>query len=255
MLKLNQVGRNFSTDIAVSNVTTAFSPGSVTALLGANGAGKSTLLKLMAGWLPVAAGRISYNDRLLKPARASVRRNLMLIEGGEAKSATAGPSIIETIEDYQCDYPTIADDAAEWFERLNLVGCYAKSIGSLSKGQSYKLAMIGLFLVRPQVWLFDEPFSCGLDANGLQILREQIQVHAQAGGTVIFSTQWAAQAAGIVDRFLILHDGELVYDQASDQIPSDDFKKEIADRPALAAVVRSLEEAQHDSPKDGGVNG
>jgi len=131
MLQLNQVCRNFATDIAISNVSATFFPSSVTALLGANGAGKSTLLKLMAGWLPV-------------------RRNLMLIEGRGAASATAGPSIIETIKDYQCDYPAITDDAAAWFERLNLVGCYSKNLGSLSKGQTYKLAMIGLFLVRPR---------------------------------------------------------------------------------------------------------
>ena len=228
MLQLNQVCRNFATDIAVSNVSATFFPSSVTALLGANGAGKSTLLKLMAGWLPAAAGRISFEGRQVKPARSNARRNLMLIEGGGTSTATAGPSIIETIEDYQCDYPTIADDAAAWFERLNLVGCHAKNLGALSKGQSYKLAMIGLFLVRPQVWLFDEPFSCGLDANGLEVLREQIKIHAESGGTVILSTQWPAQAVGLADRFAILHQGELVYDQSSHQVPSDQFKEEIA---------------------------
>lgn len=255
MLQLNQVGRNFATDIAVSDVTVTFFPGSITALLGANGAGKSTLLKLMAGWLPVAAGRISFEGRLLKPSRASVRRNLMLIEGAGAASATAGPSIIEVIEDYQCDYPRIADDAAAWFERLNLVGCYGKSLGSLSKGQSYKLAMIGLFLVRPQVWLFDEPFSCGLDANGLQILREQIKLHAESGGTVVFSTQWAAQAIGLAGRFLIIDKGQLVYDQTAEHAPTGEFKKDVEDRPALRDVVRSIEEAQKGSSVEGDRNG
>ena len=254
MLQLNQVCRNFAADIAVSNVSATFFPNSVTALLGANGAGKSTLLKLMAGWLPAAAGRISFEGRQVKPARSNARRNLMLIEGSTS-TATAGQSIIETIEDYQCDYPTIADDAAAWFKRLNLVGCYAKSLGNLSKGQSYKLAMIGLFLVRPQVWLFDEPFSCGLDANGLEVLREQIKIHAESGGTVVLSTQWPAQAVGLADRFAILHEGELVYDQSSHQVPSDEFKKEIADRPALTAVVRSLEEAQKKTKANGGANG
>lgn len=254
MLQLNQVCRNFATDIAVSNVSATFFPSSVTALLGANGAGKSTLLKLMAGWLPVAAGRISYDDRQIKPSRVNARRNLMLIEGRGAARATAGPSIIETIKDYQCDYPAITDDAAAWFERLNLVGCYSKNLGSLSKGQSYKLAMIGLFLVWPPVWLFDEPFSCGLDANGLEVLREQIKIHAESGGTVIFSTQWPAQAAGLADRFAILDEGKLVYDQSSHQAPSKEFKREIADRPALTAVVRSLEEAQGEARMGGGVN-
>ena len=254
MLQLQQVGRNFSSDVAVSNVNATFFPGSITALLGANGAGKSTLLKLMAGWLPVATGRISYNEHLLKPARASVRRNLMLIEGGGAADAAAGPSIIETIEDYQCDYSAIADDAAAWFEKLNLIGCYYKNIGSLSKGQSYKLAMIGLFLVRPQVWLFDEPFSCGLDANGLEVLREQIKLHAKSGGTVIFSTQWPAQAAGLAKRFLILDQGELVYDHSAQHVPDSDFKQGIADRPALMAVVRSLEEVQDEMRGNGGTD-
>ena len=115
--------------------------------------------------------------------------------------------------------------------------------------------MIGLFLVRPHVWLLDEPFSCGLDANGLEVLREQIKVHAEAGGTVIFSTQWPAQAVGLADRFAILHRGKLVYDQSSDHIPSAEIKREFSDRPALMAVARSLEEALCETKTEGGIDG
>ena len=115
--------------------------------------------------------------------------------------------------------------------------------------------MIGLFLVRPQVWLFDEPFSCGLDVNGLEVLREEMKTHADSGGTVIFSTQWPAQAVGLADRFTILHGGKLVYDQSRHLVPNDEFKSEIADRPALTAVVRSLEEAQTETKSNGGING
>lgn len=259
MLQLNQVGRNFSTDISVSNVTAAFFPGTTTALLGANGAGKSTLLKLMAGWLPVATGRISFNGRLIKPARHSARRNMMLI-GGVSTYASAGRWIIETIKDYQCDYPEIAADAAAWFERLNLIGCYPKKNAALSKGQNYKLAMIGLFLVRPRVWMFDEPFSCGLDANGLEVLRAQIKAHVATGGTVIFSTQWPEQAVGLANRFVVLHEGNLVYDQPAHHQPKKAFQNEIQDRPALAAVIHNLAQAlkqagNENCPAETNING
>lgn len=247
MIKLNGVGRNFAREIAVSDVSAEFLPATVTALLGANGAGKSTLLQLIAGWLPVAAGRIELGGRLLKPSRAQVRRDVMLVEAASSSNNIVSSTIIETIEDYQCDYPAIANDAASWFERLNLAGCFRKAHKALSKGQNYKVALVGLFLVRPKVWLLDEPFSCGLDANGLQLLREQIVAHTRAGGIVIFSTQWPAQAVGLTDRFMIMDQGRLVCDQPANVTPADLHRIRLDDSgsqsPSLMAVFDNLSEA------------
>src|SRR4029077_17970881 len=58
-LRLDNVCRSFGGLQAVDGVTLEVRPGERRALIGPNGAGKTTLFNLIAGALPVSAGRIA----------------------------------------------------------------------------------------------------------------------------------------------------------------------------------------------------
>ena len=173
-LIVDRVWRNFGSMLAVGDVSTVFRHSTITTVLGANGAGKSTLLKLLAGHLPVAAGRITLDEALVSPRRISMRRQLMLVEPLRENIRRCIDPILQTIDDYKLDRKSLAQETADWFERFNLVGIYRQQMNGLSKGQRYKIALVCLFLARPKVWILDEPFSCGLDANGLSVLQEEL---------------------------------------------------------------------------------
>jgi ABC-type hemin transport system ATPase subunit len=64
LLKAESVHFAYRPDRPVlSNVSTAFKPGRVTAIIGPNGAGKSTLLRLLAGLSRPRSGRVSLGGR------------------------------------------------------------------------------------------------------------------------------------------------------------------------------------------------
>lgn len=237
-LIVDGVWRNFRDKLAVGDVSTFFRGSTITTLLGSNGAGKSTLLKLIAGHLPVAAGRITLDDALVNPRRLSVRRQLMLVEPLRECDRSCVEPILQSIDEYQLDRRSLPDETANLFERLNLVGVYGQAMKELSKGQRYKIALICLFLVRPKVWILDEPFSSGLDANGLGVMQEEMRRHRDDGGIVIFSTQWPKQAAGIADRVIVLEQGRLVWDQPFEKHPA--HFKDWMNSPALNAVLDQL---------------
>jgi branched-chain amino acid transport system ATP-binding protein len=48
----------FGGHVAVNDVSCAFLPGSVTAIVGPNGAGKTTYFNLISGQLPASAGQV-----------------------------------------------------------------------------------------------------------------------------------------------------------------------------------------------------
>ena len=144
----------------------------------------------------------------------------------------------QAIDDYQADREGIESEVAEWFERLSLVGTYGKNGKSMSKGQRYKVAMICLFIVRPKVWLLDEPFSAGLDASGLEILESEMKSHAVDGGIVVFSSQWPEHANRLADRSLVLHERNLVCDRMITESVSDDLIENA--EPSLVAVLSGL---------------
>ena len=242
MLVLQNVSRHFKDQVAVEDVSMTLKSGTVTGLLGANGAGKSTLLKLIAGQLPTASGGIRLDDCQIKPTRASVRKQIHLIDTPRPSNASCASPIYEMLLDYGVSRETLPGEVADWFERFNLVGIYRSTTSQISKGQLYKIYLIGLFLARPKVWLLDEPFSGGLDANGLQILLSEIQQHASAGGIILFSTQWPAQAYQVVDRLIVLDRARTVWDQEKSRVP-DQHKYENAS-PSLQAIYRSMRLAE-----------
>ena len=238
LVQCESVNRSFGRQRAVQKLTVSFDSGEMVAVLGANGAGKSTLLRLIAGWLPANSGRVTVAGQLMKPSREALRRTVHLIDTPREHHNVAVSLIGQLVCDYQVTREGIPESVAEWFEKLNLVGVYGKKARELSKGQRYKIAMIGLFVIQPKIWLLDEPFSSGLDAGGLQVLREQMRRHAADGGLVIFSSQWPDQAKQLAGRMVVLDEGSVAWDAPTATRPSLSIVEQAS--PELQAVLRGL---------------
>ena len=237
-LILDHVSRDFRGQVAIDDVSMTVESGEVIGILGANGAGKTTLLKLIAGVVPAASGRIALDDALIKPNRINTRRQVRLLDTPVSGQFSCVKPLLRSIADYQVDRSTLASEVADWFVRFNLVGVYGKKANELSKGQLYKLELISLFDTRPSVWLLDEPFSNGLDANGLSLMISEIREHASQGGIVLFSNQWPEQAKQVVSRFQVLNHGKLVWDDPAAEVPGQDFLTQAED--SLKAVYMAM---------------
>ncbi|MCG8653950.1 MAG: ABC transporter ATP-binding protein [Pirellulales bacterium] len=235
---IDRVSRHFQNQFAVQDVSLSLRAGSMVSLLGANGAGKSTLLRLLAGWIPVSSGRITIDDRLIKPTRPSARRLVMLLDEPPRNRVSVAAGISQAISDYDADRDGVESEVADWFEKLNLIGLYGKSAENVSKGQRFKIAMIGLFLVSPPVWLLDEPFSCGLDADGLRILEQQMCEHVRRGGLVVFSSQWPEHAVRMADQAVVLDQGKMVWN--APPVQRVDSKLVATASASLRAVLQGL---------------
>lgn len=238
LIEFDKAGRRFNGHWALRDLTLQIDPGSVVAVLGANGAGKSTLLRLLAGWLPLSEGAIRCDGSPMRPTSARLRRRVMLLDDALNQQGIPSKTLGQQITDYAADRPGIEDEVADWFDRLDVTKVYDQTVTGASKGQWFKMIMTGLFVIAPEVWLLDEPFSAGLDADGLQILESQIRDHAIAGGTVVFTSQWPDHARRLGDRALVLHEGLLAWDASpSTIVPKPQLQS--ADGP-LRAVLQGL---------------
>lgn len=146
---------------------------------GPNGAGKSTLLRLLAGLLPPAAGRLTWNreDALsdlpthaarvaylghqdaVKPALTAAEnlRFAARISGGDIQAALTA-----------LDLAPLADLPARLF----------------SAGQKRRLALARIALSNAPLWLLDEPTNA-LDQSATTRLATLIAAHRSQGGLVI----------------------------------------------------------------------
>jgi ABC-2 type transport system ATP-binding protein len=76
ILELHKLRKEFSTLVAVNDVSFAVEPGQVVGLIGPNGAGKTTLLRMLATLLPPTDGSGSICGHDLRKEVLEIRRRI-----------------------------------------------------------------------------------------------------------------------------------------------------------------------------------
>lgn len=92
----------------------------------------------------------------------------------------------------------------EWFTRLEIEDWWNKKVEDLSKGMAQKVQFIVTVLHRPELLIFDEPFS-GFDPINANLLKEEILRLRDEGATVIFSTHNMASVEEICDHITLIN--------------------------------------------------
>jgi ABC-type branched-subunit amino acid transport system ATPase component len=199
--------------------------GEIVSIIGPNGAGKSTLLRAVFGLVPVARGRVLFDDRdvtnirphdgllaagiAFVPQRRSifpemtVRENLVL--GMDARRdrglARSGLSYAYAL------FPQLARYARQ----------VAKEIGVAERRM---LELARALMWRPRLVLIDE-LSAGLappEAASMFSELQRLSVEAQL--TIVLSEQNARQALGISDRGYVLDLGRQIFDGTGAEVLS-----------------------------------
>jgi len=196
---------------ALKGIDLSISDGEFLLTCGPNGSGKTTLIRLMSGLLKPSAGSIHING--LDPIHSSREvRRLVGMVFQDPDSQIVGETVKEDIafgpENLGLPVEEISE-RVDWALRvMGLESLSEKPCYLLSGGEKRRLAIAGVLAMRPQVILFDEPFSF-LDYPGIQeVLKHMINLHRE-GHTLIVTTHDVEKVVTHVDRIAIIYDGEL----------------------------------------------
>jgi ABC-2 type transport system ATP-binding protein len=102
-------------------------------------------------------------------------------------------------------------------ERFELGPLTARQLGGLSVGQRRRVAVALAFAGDPRLVVLDEP-TTGLDASARCAVWEAVRVHAQRGGTVLFTTHHLDEADALADQVILIDGGSIVADGPVEQI-------------------------------------
>ncbi|MDF3130459.1 ABC transporter ATP-binding protein [Kiritimatiellaeota bacterium B1221] len=211
-IQINQVSKVYKRTPALDGVSCDISPGTVGAVIGLNGAGKTTLLRLLAGLLVPNKGEVLYDGSPFDRRDMDLRRRMFFLSDELPALPDHSP-----LRHAAMVLPLYGASVDKWkaplmdlYERFDLLSCLESPMGKLSRGQLYKAVLAPLMLISPELWLVDEPFAAGMDPEGMQVFREQARQAADAGCTVLFSTQILEIAEEFADVIYVLHQGQLV---------------------------------------------
>jgi len=207
-IEINNITKTFGDLTALKNVNVNFEENHIYGLLGRNGAGKTTLLNLITGKMFPTSGEILVdgeraieNDRALSKMYCMTELNLypekMRVKEAFHWSAGFYPQ-------FDMEY---ANTLCSQFElKTN------QKIKNLSTGYTSIFKIIIALSCGSEIVIFDEPVL-GLDANHREMFyKELIQNYSSHPRTFILSTHLIEEVATIIDRVVIIKNGEVIMD-------------------------------------------
>jgi ABC-2 type transport system ATP-binding protein len=217
----------------------AIERGTILEVAGANGAGKSTLLRILAGAvLPTAGVRRAAEGLALgyMPERLT------------APSFSAGAYLHHHVRLRGLDNDAGEGEISELAERLQARHLLAEQMARLSKGSVQKVAAIQSLLGRPRFLVMDEPFA-SLDAPSRRSLAEILRERAGRGTAVVFCDHRDGSAR-LADRRLVLRDGRMSEETASDGSRADEGDQAVVRFMAAGAasdreIARLIDDGWH----------
>ncbi len=180
---------------AVDDVSFNVSPGEFVSVVGPSGCGKSTLLRIASGLTAHSGGACSidrssigyiFQDATLLPWR-TVQKNV------ELNAELQGMAKAER-----------AQRAAEAIKLVNLEGHEAKYPKQLSGGMKMRCSVARSLMLKPKVFLFDEPFGALDEITRENLNTELIRLFQSGKFAGIFITHSIAEAVFLSTRVVVM---------------------------------------------------
>lgn len=225
---------------AVSGVTVAICPGTLTSLLGPNGSGKSTLLKLLAGGLEPAEGRVALDGRDLNrwPPRALAQRLGVVPQIEHVPFPVTVHDLVAMgryphLGPWRSPGPADRDAIAGALERCGVGPLSDRPFQSLSGGERQRVRIARALAQNPRVLLLDEP-TASLDMRyEMSIFRLLDRLRTDEAVSVLVVTHNVNLAARFSDRVMLMKDGRVAFDGVPEEVVTPDCIQAVYEWPAL----------------------
>lgn len=189
--------------------------GRFVALLGQSGSGKSTLLNLLGGIDLPDAGHIRIHDQCLTELNEAARTRFRRRQIGFVfqffnliPTLTAMENLLLPLELNDLATPARREYALELLDQVGLGDRRDSFPERLSGGEQQRLAIARALVHGPALLLADEPTGNLDAATGAHILELLLNLHRQAGTTIVMVTH-SREVAARADRVLVLDAGHI----------------------------------------------
>ncbi len=210
-IAIENLSKSFGSTKVLDSISLTLELGQIVVLLGPNGAGKTTLMRCFNGIISPDEGEVLYDDEPFRRDRIDLRQRMFFMP--DFPHLYPDMKVLRHIgmvlELYNYDTRNFEDRVMELLAEFDLAHLGNCKLGTLSRGQAYKAALIPFLTINPELWILDEPFASGMDPRGLTAFQTLSRNAASEGRTVVYSTQILDVVHNFADRVCVIDDGLL----------------------------------------------
>ncbi len=211
---------------ALNNINIKIESGELVGIIGHTGSGKTTLVQHFNGLLKPTSGRVLINgkdttSKDIKYLRKSVGIIFQYPEH-QLFEETVHKDVSFGLVKQGLSKAEIDEKVSHALITVGLpLDIIDKSPFELSGGQKRRVAIAGVIAMEPDILVMDEP-TAGLDPAGRDELYDYItRLHKESGKTLIIVSHNMEDVARLVNRVIVIGNGEVVLDDS----PAEVFKK------------------------------
>jgi ABC-2 type transport system ATP-binding protein len=236
MIEVDRLGKRFGPVSALDDLSFAVRPGHVTGFLGPNGAGKTTTMRLILGLSTPTSGTALVNGRRYPELVRPLHQVGALLDATAVHPGRTAHSHLLSIA------ASNGIGRRRVMEVLQLAGLDTvarRRAGGFSLGMKQRLGIATALLGDPPVLMFDEPAG-GLDAEGIQWIRQLFKTLAAEGRTVFVSSHLMSEMALTADHLIIIGRGRLLADAPTEQFIESSTRADVLVRSPRADDLAAL---------------
>ena len=226
MLETRNLTIRFGGHVAVDQVSCAFQPGTLTAIVGPNGAGKTTYFNLISGQLRASAGSVHLDGVDITRETAPARTHRGLGRAFQLTQLFPNLSVVENVRlavqsrrheglnlwSVWLDHRNTLERAHALVDLVKLGDRADARASSLPHGDQRKLEVAMLMALEPSVYMFDEP-TAGMSVDDVPVILDLVRaLKSQKDKTILLVEHKMDVVRELADRIIVLHNGQLVAD-------------------------------------------
>ena len=223
-LFVDRIGKSFRGRAVVKSVTLRLGRGEVAGLLGPNGAGKTTCFYMITGLVAADYGSIYLDgeDITSQPMyqRARLGVGYLPQETSIFRGMTVEQNVAAVVEMRETDDLKARETVERLLDELHISHLRNSPAVSLSGGERRRCEIARALASEPAFMLLDEPFA-GIDPLAITDIREVITYLKSQGIGVLITDHNVRETLGIIERASIMHDGEVLFEGAPEEILAD----------------------------------
>ncbi len=211
-VRLENLSKNFGGLMAVNGLSLEVAHGEFIALLGPSGCGKTTTMNMIAGMEIPSRGEIYFDDRAMRNVPPGKRNVGFVFQNyaifthmtvyGNLSFGLRARKLGHSKEEIDREVKSIA-------EVVGVTDILSRKAGRLSVNDMQKVALGRSMIVKPAIFLLDEPFS-NLDAAFRAYMRAELKhIQHDIGQTMIYVTHDQVEAMSMADRIAVMNRGVL----------------------------------------------